>query len=311
MAARAQVTDATRRVGVLMPETESDPGARASIRAFEQELEGSGWAERNVRIDYRWTGGKVDLARAAASELLSLTPDVIVTDGGQGLGELRHAALTVPIVFIEVNEPVFYGFAASLAHPDRNMTGFTGFEPSVGAKWLELLKEMAPQVTRIAVIFNSRTTPDAVLFSRSAEAAGQQFGVEVVRAPVQKPSDIEAVMTMLAGEPGGGLILPIDPFTEFHRELIFEIAARQHLPAIYGVRNIAAGGGLMSYGIDLPAQFRQAAGYVDRILCGTPVRDLPVERANKFKLAINLKTAKTLGLSVPPSLLALADEVIE
>jgi putative ABC transport system substrate-binding protein len=309
MAARAQAPDGMRRIGVLMPDTEGDPGARAGIRVFEQELRKLGWAD--VRIDYRWTGGKVDLARAAASELLNLTPDVIVTDGGQGLGELRHAALTVPIVFMEVNEPVFYGFAENLAHPGRNMTGFTGLEPSVGAKWLELLKEMAPQVTRIAVIFNSRTTPDAVLFSRSAEAVAQQFAVEVVRAPVQKPSDIEAVMTMLAREPGGGLILPIDTFTDFHRELIFETAARHRLPAIYGVRNIAGGGGLMSYGIDLPAQFRQAAGYVDRILRGTQVGDLPVERANKFKLAINLKTAKTLGLSVPPSLLALADEVIE
>ncbi len=229
---------------------------------------------------------------------------MIVTDGGQGLGELRRAALTVPVVFMEVNEPVFYGFAENLAHPGRNMTGFTGLEPSVGAKWLELLKEIAPQVTRISVIFNSRTTPDAVLFSRSAEAVAQQFAVEVVRAPVQEPS-------MLAREPGGGLILPIDTFTDFHRELIFEIAARHRLPAIYGVRNIAAGGGLMSYGIDFPAQFRQAAGYVDRILRGTQARDLPVERANKFELAINLKTAKTLGLSVPPSLLALADEVIE
>jgi putative tryptophan/tyrosine transport system substrate-binding protein len=312
MAARAQAPDIIRRIGVLMPDTEGDPGAQAGIRAFEQELQKSGWAEgRNVRIDYRWTGGKVDLARAAASELLNLTPDVIVTDGGQGLGELRHAALTVPIVFMEVSEPVFYGFVENLAHPGKNMTGFTGLEPSVGAKWLELLKEIAPQITRIAVIFNSRTTPDAVLFSRSAEAVAQQFAVDVVRSPAQKPSDIEAVMTMLAREPGGGLILPIDSFTNFHHELTFEIAARHGLPAIYGVRNIVAAGGLMSYGIDLPAQFRQAAGYVDRILHGTQVRDLPVERANKFELAINLKTAKTLGLSVPPSLLALADEVIE
>jgi putative tryptophan/tyrosine transport system substrate-binding protein len=312
MGAQAQAPDGMRRIGVLMPDTESDPGARAGIRAFEQELQKSGWSEsRNVRIDYRWTGGKVDLARAAASELLNLAPDVIVTDGGQGLGELRHAALTVPVVFMEVNEPVFYGFAENLAHPGRNMTGFTGLEPSVGAKWLELLKEMSPQVTRIAVIFNSRTSPDAVLFSRSAEAVAQQFAVEVVRSPVQKPSDIEAVITMLARDPGGGLILPIDAFTDFYRELIFEIAARQRLPAIYGVRNIAAVGGLMSYGIDLPGQFRQAAGYVDRILRGTPVIDLPVERASKFKLIINLRTAKTLGLSVPPSLIALADEVIE
>jgi putative ABC transport system substrate-binding protein len=312
LAAHAQQPDRVRRIGVLMPDTENDPESRASIMAFEQELQQSGWTERrNVRIDYRWTDGKVDLARAAASELLSLTPDVIVTDGGQGLGELRHAALTVPIVFMEINEPVFYGFVENLEHPGRNMTGFTGLEPSVGAKWLELLKEIAPRVTRIAVIFNSRTAPGAVLFSRSAEAVAQQFAAEVIRAPVQEPAEIEAVMTMLAREPGGGLILPIDTFTDLHRELIFELAARYRQPTMYGVRNIVTAGGLISYGIDRPGQFRQAAGYVDRILRGTQVSDLPVERASRFKLAINLRTAKALGLEVPPTLLARADEVIE
>jgi putative tryptophan/tyrosine transport system substrate-binding protein len=312
LAAHAQQPDRVRHIGVLMPDTEDDPESRASIMAFEQELQTSGWAERrNVRIDYRWTEGKVDLARAAAAELLSLAPDVIVTDGGQGLGELRRAALTVPIVFMEINEPVFYGFVENLGHPGRNMTGFTGLEPSVGAKWLELLKEIAPHVTRIAVVFNSRTAPGAVLFSRSAEAVARQFAVEVIRAPIQEATEIEAVMTMLAREPGGGLILPIDSFTDLHRELIFEMAARHRQPAMYGVRNLVTAGGLISYGIDRPGQFRQAADYVDRILRGTQVSDLPVERASKFELAINLKTAKALGLDVPPTLLARADEVIE
>jgi putative tryptophan/tyrosine transport system substrate-binding protein len=312
LAARAQQPERVRHIGVLMPDTENDPESRASIMAFEQELQRSGWAERrNVRISYRWTGGKVDVAQAAASELLSLTPDVFVTDGGQGLGELRHAALTVPIVFMEINEPVFYGFVENLAHPGKNMTGFTGLEPSVGAKWLALLKQIAPQVTRIAVIFNSRTAPGAVLFSRSAEAVSQQFAVEVIRAPVQEPAEIESVMTMLAREPGGGLILPIDTFTDLHRQLIFEIAARHRLPAIYGVRNIAASGGLISYGIDRPAQFRQAAGYVDRILRGTKVSDLPVQQSTKFELVVNLKAAKAIGLTIPESFLLRADEVIE
>jgi len=310
--ARVQEADRMRHIAVLMPDTENDPGSRTNIMAFEQELQKSGWAERrNLRIDYRWTGGAVDVARVAASELLSLTPDVIVTDGGQGLGELRRAALTVPIVFMEIDEPIFYGFVDSFAHPGRNMTGFTGLEPTVGAKWLELLNEIAPQVKRIAVIFNSRTAPGAVLFSRSAEAAAQRFAVEVARAPIQEPADIEAVMTMLAREPAGGLIFPIDIFTEIHRKMIFETAARYRLPAIYGARRFTADGGLASYGIDVPRQFRQAAGYVDRILRGARVDDLPVERPTQFELVINLKTAKALGYDVPSTVLARADEVIE
>ena len=230
-----------------------------------------------MRLDYRWSGGDADLARAAALELMRLTPDVIVTDGGQGLGELRHAALTVPIVFMEINEPVFYGFVDNLAHPGRNMTGFTGLEPAMGAKWLELLNAIAPQLTRIAVIFNSRTAPGAALFARSAEAAAQKSTLEVIRAPVQEFAEFEGVMRMLAGAPGGGLILPADIFTDPQRDLVLEAAARYRLPAIYGARNMAAAGGLASYGIDRAGQLRQAARYVDRILRGTPVSDLPVE----------------------------------
>jgi len=299
-------------IGVLLPDHEDDPDSRAGIMAFEQELQALGWAERrNVRIDYRWTGGKVDLARSAAADLLNLAPDVIVTDGGQGLEELRHAALTVPIVFMEIDEPIFYGFVESFAHPGRNMTGFTGLEPSVGAKWLELLNAIAPQVKRVAVVFNSRTAPGAVLFSRSAEAAAPKLAAEVIRAPVQEPTEIEAVMAMVAGEPGGGLIFPIDSFMDLHRRLIFDMALRYRLPAIYGARKIAAAGGLVSYGIDRPGQFRQAAGYVDRILRGAQASELPVQRPTKFALVINLKTAKALGLTVPPNLLANAAEVIE
>src|ERR1700730_14890079 len=204
LGAHAQQPDRVPHIGVLMPDTENDPESRASIMAFEQELQKSGWAERrNVRIDYRWTDGKVDLAQAAAAELLSLAPDVIVTDGGQGLGELRRAALTVPIVFMEINEPVFYGFVRTLAHPDGNMTGFTGLQPSVGAKWLELLNEIAPRVARIAIVFNPRPGAGAVLFARAAEEVARKFAVEVIRAPVFEPADIDTVMTMLAREPGG------------------------------------------------------------------------------------------------------------
>jgi putative ABC transport system substrate-binding protein len=227
------------------------------------------------------------------------------------LEALRHAALTIPVVFIEIDQPVFYGFVERLKHPGGNMTGFTGLEPIVGAKWLELLKETAPNVTRIAVIFNPRTAPGAALFSLSAEAVAQRFAVEVIRAPVYEPAGIEAVTTMLAHEPGGGLILPIDAFTTVRHDLVFELAVRSRLPAIYGARNAAAAGGLASYGIDLVDLLRQAAGYVDRILRGEKPSDLPVQQPTKFKLAINLKTAKALGLTVPPSIMLRADEIIE
>jgi putative tryptophan/tyrosine transport system substrate-binding protein len=311
LAVHAQLPERVRRIGVLMPDAEDDPQSQADITAFRQELQKEGWAERNVRIDYRWSDGKADGARSAAAELLSLGPDVIVTDGRQGLGELRRAALAVPIVFMEIDEPVFYGFVRTLAHPDGNMTGFTGLQPSVGAKWLELLNEIAPRVRCIAVIFNPRTAPGAVLFARAAEEVAQKFAVEVIRSPVFEPADIDAVMTMLAREPGGGLIFPIDSFTQLHRRLIFEIAARDRLPAIYGLRELVAGGGLISYGIDLPDQFREAAGYVDRILRGERPADLPVQAPTKFELVVNLKTAATLGINVPPSLLARAHEVIQ
>ncbi len=312
LAARAQEPQRLRRIGVLMPDSAGEPLSQPIIMAFEEELQRLGWsAPRNVRLDYRWSGGDADRARAAAFELMRLTPDVILTDGGQGLGELRHAALTVPIVFMEINEPVFYGFVDNLAHPGRNMTGFTGLEPAMGAKWLELLNAIAPQLTRIAVIFNSRTVPGAALFARSAEAAAQKAALEVTRAPVQEFAEFEGVMRMLAGAPGGGLILPADTFTDPQRDLVLEAAARYRLPAIYGTRNMAAAGGLASYGIDRAGQLRQAARYVDRILRGTPVSDLPVEHADKFELVINLKAAMALGLTIRPEVLAMANSVIE
>jgi putative ABC transport system substrate-binding protein len=295
-----------------MPDTEDDPGSRAGIAAFEQQLQEAGWTgHRNVRIDYRWAGRNIELARAAAAELLRLAPDVIVADGALALGELRRAALTVPIVFVAIDQPAFYGFIDSFGHPGRNMTGFTSLEPDVGARWLELLHEIAPKVERVAVVFNSRTAPGAVLFSRAAEAAAQGLAVEVVRAPIQEAEDIEAVITMVAREPGGGLIFPVDTFTDSHREAILALAARHRLPAIYSTRKFAAAGGLVAYGLDVPAQFRQAAGYVDRILRGAQASDLPVERPSKLELVVNLTTAGTLGLTISESLLQRADEVIK
>jgi putative ABC transport system substrate-binding protein len=313
LAAHAQLPDRVRRIGVLMPDAQDDPQSQADITAFRQELQQEGWAEgREVHIDYRWSGGKADAARSAAAELLSLAPDVIVTDGRQGLEELRHAALAVPIVFMEIDDPVFYGFVRTLAHPDGNMTGFTGLQPSVGAKWLELLNEIAPRLARIAIVFNPRTAPGAVLFARAAEEVAKKFAVEVIRAPVFEPADIDTVMTMLAREPGGGgLIFPIDAFTQLNRKRIFEIAARDRLPAIYGLRKLAADGGLISYGIDLSGQFREAAGYASRILRGERPADLPVQPPTKFELVVNRKTAGLLGFTVPPALLARADAVIQ
>ena len=312
LAALAQQTNRVRRVVALMHSAENDPAARSFARGLHEGLGDLGWKiGSDLAIDYRWGAGEVDVARAAAAELLNLPPDVIVADGGPALGELRRVARSVPIVFIEIDQPVFYGFVESLAHPGGNMTGFTGLEPSVGATWLELIKSIAPRTTRVAVMFNPRTAPGAALFSRAAEGAAPAPGVDVVRSPVYTPADIEATVTMLAREPGGGLILPVDTFTTAHREMIFELADRGRLPAIYGDRSFAGAGGLASYGIDLAGQLRQAAGYVDRILRGEKPGDLPVQPATKFELVVNLKAAKSIGLTIPKLFLSRTDDVIE
>src|SRR6266700_1632008 len=260
LAARALEPGRVRRIGVLMNNAEGDPDAASRISAFQQGLEMLGWTlGGDLEVDYGWGAGAVEVTRAAVSKLLSLAPDVIVADGGQGLGELRRAARTVPVVFMEIDQPMFYGFVEGLARPGGNMTGFTGLDPATGAKWLELLHEVAPRVNRIAIVFNPRTAPGAVLFSRSAEAIAQRFAIEAVRTLAFEPEDIEAVLAMLARAPESGLILPIDSFTQLHRELIFELAVRHRLPAISATREMAAAGSLLSYGIDLPGQFRQAA----------------------------------------------------
>ena len=306
-AALALPVDPGQRVGVLLNGSAGDADAPSYVTAFQEALEKLGWTVGcDFQIDYRWDAGA-----AEAERILGLTPAVIVADGRQALESLRHAALTIPVVFMEIDQPVFYGFVQSLAHPGGNMTGFSDLDPSVGAKWLELLKKIVPSLNRVAVIFNPRTAPGAALFSLSAEAAAQSFAVEVIRAPVYEPDGIGAIMTTLAGKPGGGLIFPIDAFTTVRRDLVFELAARNRLPAIYGVGNAAAAGGLASYSIDLVALLRQAAGYVDRILRGEKAADLPVRKPTKFRLVVNAKSANALGLDIPPSALALADEVIE
>jgi putative tryptophan/tyrosine transport system substrate-binding protein len=312
LTARAQHPDRVRRVGVLMGLAEGDAGAQRRVLAFQRRLRELGWVEgRNVRIDYRWSAGNIDQVRSAAKELAGLPADVIVGHAILPALALAQATSTTPIVFTAVGEPIFYGLVASLARPGGNITGFTNFAPALGGTLLELLKTMAPRVTRVAVMFNPDVEPASVAFASAAAASAQTFAVEHIFAPIYEPAEIEVVMTMLGREPGGGLILPPNDFTSAHQQLIIELAARYRLPTIYGARQFAAAGGLMSYGIDPIEQFQLVAIYVDRILRGENPAELPVQAPTKFELVINLKTAKALGLDVPPALLTRADEVIE
>ncbi len=259
------------------------------------------------------THSKSETARTRRADLLKYHASRYEIDRSSGVipSGYEQATRTIPIVFTIVSEPVANRFVESLAHPGGNLTGFTNLEPAVGAKWLEILKEIGPHIARIAIIFNPETTPSAVPFSRSAETAAQKLAVGAVMTAIHEPGDIEPVMSTLGREPGGGLIFPPDAFTAFHRKMIIELAARYRLPAIYPFRYFAADGELVSYGTNVVDQFRQAAVYVDQILRGTKPGDLPVQQPNKFQLVINLKTAKALGLTIPPTLLATADEVIE
>jgi putative tryptophan/tyrosine transport system substrate-binding protein len=292
--------------------SESDPDAQAGAAVLRETLQKLGWTfDRNLAIDFRWSMGNPELTQAAAADLVRSAPDVILATGGPALAQLQQATSTIPIVFLVVSEPVALGFVASLARPGGNITGFTHLEPTIGAKLLELLKEMAPRVTRFAVMFNPDTSTIGAQLFRSAETAAQKFAVKLVDAQVRHPADIETTIAMLTREQRGGLIVAPDGFTTTHRKLVLDLAAGHQLPAIYPYRYYAADGGLMSYGVDIFAQYRQAAGYVDRILKGEKPADLPVAQPTKFEMVINAKTAKALGLTVPNTLLVSADEVIE
>jgi putative ABC transport system substrate-binding protein len=311
LAARAQQPERMRRVGVLMLYPENDPEGQVRAVAFQQGLENLGWTVgRNIQIDYVWGEGDNDWARAAAAELLRLAPDVILANGSSAVRPMQQATRTVPVIFIGGADPVGDGFVKSLAHPGGNLTGFTVLEGSIGAKLLGLLKEIAPTAARIAVMINPDSPSHLRLFD-SAAAAAKRFEVDVIKAPVREPADIEAAMTQLERNPGQGLIVPPDPSTNTYRKLIVELAARYRVPTIYALRAAIVEGGLISYGVDIPNLFRQAAAYVDRILRGEKPADLPVQQPIKFELVINLKTAKALGLTVPLALQAIADEVIE
>jgi len=310
LAARAQ-QERMRRIGVLMGATADDTESQARLGAFLQGLQSLGWTEgRNVRIDIRWSVGNADDFRKYALELVALAPDAILAGTGGTVPALQQATRTIPIVFAQTIDPVGGGFIKSLARPGGNTTGFTQFEYTLAGKWPELLKQMAPRVTRAAVL-RDPTTAAGIGQWAVTQAAAASIGMELTPIVVRDPDEIEREIGTFAQSANGSLIQVVGTRSNMHRQLVIAQAARHRLPAIYPYRFHVAAGGLISYGPDLVVQYRRAAGYVDRILKGTNPADLPVQAPTKYELVVNLKTAKALGLEVPPSLLARADEVIE
>jgi len=311
LAARAQQGDRVRRIGVLMPFDENDPVAKARISAFTQTLEGLGWTDgRNVRMDLRRHGDDNNRIRALAQELVALQPDIIVTDGTPATAALQRETRTIPIVFGNVADPVASAFVARLDRPSGNITGFALHEATLGGKWLELLSEIAPGLKRVAIMFNPDTSP-ASTYMPSLETAARSLKVVPITAPVHSDVEIETAIIALGREPGGGLVVMPDVFMVAHRAPIILAAARNKVPAVYSDSYFARDGGLLSYGPDRVDIFRRAATYVDRILRGAKPGDFPVQFPTKFEMAVNLKTVKALGLTVPQSILLRADEVIE
>ena len=308
---RAQQPERMRRIGVLMNFAADDPEAQVLNLAFVQALQQLGWTDgRNVRIDTRWTGGDPARARTYAAELVALEPDMVLAEGTTVLGSLLQVTRRVPIVFVQVTDPVGGGFVDSLARPGGNATGFITFEYSMSGKWLELLKEIAPNVIRAAVLRNSTISSGIGQFG-AIQSVAPSLGVELRPIDVRDVGKIEREVAAFAGVSNGGLVVTSSGLTILHHDLLITLAARYKLPAVYAYRLFVTAGGLMSYSPDIIDQFRRTAGYVDRILKGEQPADLPVQVPTKFELVINLKTAKALGLAVPPTLLARADEVIE
>jgi putative tryptophan/tyrosine transport system substrate-binding protein len=309
--ARAQQAERIRRIGVLMPLAENDQEAQVRVAAFRAALQKLGWTDgRNVRINIRWAAGDPDLLRAYATELVGMTQDVLLVSGSSAAVALQQTSRTAPIVFVQVGDPVGAGLVASLARPGGNITGFATYEQAIGVKWLELLKEMAPRVSRVAVVYDP-ANPGGSLYLREIETAAPSFGVQLSPSSVRAAAEIERAISTFAGQPNGGLIVVPAPTTNSYRGLIIALAARYRLPAVYPYRFYVTDGGLASYGFENIDLWRRAASYVDRILKGEKPADLPVQQANKFELVLNLKTAKALGLDVLPKLRARADEVIE
>jgi putative ABC transport system substrate-binding protein len=311
LAARAQQGERVRRIGLLMGTADNREG-QARVTALKQGLQELGWIDgRNIQIEARFGAADAGRIRAHAAELVTFAPDVLVCHTTAVIRALRQATSSIPIVMAAVNDPVEQGFVSSLAHPGGNITGFAFVDFQMVGKWLEILKEVAPDISRVALMFNPDTSPYYYLYLRSFEAEPRSIAVEVTAAPVRDTAEIEEAIVKLGREPGSGLIVAPDAFTIVHQHLFIRLAQQHRLPAVYFLRTSVAQGALMSYGPDIYDNFRRSASYVDRILKGAKPADLPVQQPTKFELAINLKTAKALGLQISDKLLALADEVIE
>jgi len=309
LAARAQQGDSVPRIGVLMPYAENEPVAKARLSAFTRALADLGWIDgRNVRMDLRWAGSDINRIRALAQELVGLQPDIIVTNGTPTIAALQQGTRTIPIVFAGLGDPVVSSIVPRLDRPTGNVTGFAGFEASLGGKWLELLSEIAPGLKRAGIMFNPDTAA-ASAYMPSLETAARSLKVAPIIAPVQGDGEIETAITALGREPGGGLV--VMPGMVAHRVPIISAAARNNVPAVYPQSFWVRGGGLLSYGPDVVDDWRRAATYVDRILRGAKPAELPVQLPTKFEMVVNLKTAKALGLAVPPSIMLRANEIIE
>jgi putative ABC transport system substrate-binding protein len=309
---RAQHVDRTRQVGVLMSVVPDDPSGDADVAAFRQGLDELGWTDgRNIRLHLRWPGGDIERVHALAKELVELRPDALVSRSTPTTMALRSETDVIPIVFVNVSEPVESGLAQTLARPGGNITGFTNFEGSIGGKWLQLLKEVDPRISRVAMIYNPQTAPFSRLFLRSVQSAAPVLSLQAVDLPVETTSNIETALAAFAREKGGGLVAIPDSFTGEHRDLIIALAARHRLPAVYSYLSATRSGGLMAYAVDTRDTMRRAAGYIDRILKGARPAELPIQQPAQLALSVNLQTAKALGLEFPPSLVATADEVIE
>ena len=310
--ARAQTPDRTRRIGVLMSTAESDPEGQSRITAFAQSLKGLGWtAGRNIQIDQRWGAGDVKRAQIYAQELVGLSPDLILANASEALIAAQRETRTIPIVFVQVADPIGGGFVTNLAHPGGNITGFTSFEDTMSAKWLQLLKEILPHISRVALIRIPDTASATARMMPAIEAAARSMRVQLTTADVRDGDEIERAYEIFVRESSGGVIAMPDPLFTVNRDRMIELAARHHLPAVYYFRFFAASGGLMSYGPDTADIYNRAASYADRILKGAKPAELPVQQPTKFELVINLKTAKALGLTIPQSLLLRTDELIQ
>jgi len=311
IAARAQQGDRVRQIAVLMGSADDAEGHR-HLTAFREGLQALGWIDgRNLRTDYRWAAGDADRMRAFAEEVVKQRPEVMLIETTPQVAAFMQETRTIPIVFVNVSDPIGSGFVASMAHPGGVVTGFISNEPELGSKWVQVLNDIAPRVRRVGFLFNPSTAPYVGPFLRAAEAAAATYGVELTALPVHDETEMDDKLDTFGREPAGGLIVMAEIFTTVHHKRIVALANQYRLPTIHGFRFFAASGGLISYGVDIADQFRRAASYIDRILRGEKPGDLPVQAQTRLTMVINLNTAKTLGLDVPPTLLIRAEEVIE